>query len=127
MKWITRSHVHVDRVACPWLIKRFVDNEAEFLFVPNNEVMNVAKREGAIPFDARGQAELDHYEGRCSFVGANGKRCNSTWDLEIDHVIPYARGGGNTPDNLRLLCRRHNMHEAGKMYGGAFMKNRTDE
>ena len=67
MKWVTRSHVHVDRVACPWLIKRFVDNEAEFLFVPNNEVMGVAKREEAIPFDAMGQAELDHHEGRCSF------------------------------------------------------------
>jgi len=67
MKWVTRSHVHVDRVACPWLIKRFVDNEAEFLFVPNNEVMDVAKREKATPFDAMGQAELDHHEGRCSF------------------------------------------------------------
>jgi len=67
MIWVTRSHVHVDRVACPWLIKRFIDNEAEFLFVPNSEVMSVAKREDAIPFDARGQAEIDHYEGRCSF------------------------------------------------------------
>ena len=67
MIWVTRSHVHVDRVACPWLIKRFVDNEAEFLFVPNSEVLSVAKKEDAIPFDARGQAELDHYEGRCSF------------------------------------------------------------
>ena len=67
MKWVTRSHVHVDRVACPWLIKRFVDPEAEFLFVPRDEVMAVAAREGAIPFDAKGQAELDHHEGRCSF------------------------------------------------------------
>ena len=67
MKWVTRSHVHVDRVACPWLIMRFVDNEAEFLFVPNSEVIDVAEREGAIPFDAMGQAELDHHEGRCSF------------------------------------------------------------
>jgi len=67
MLWITRSHVHVDRVACPWLIKRFIDNEAEFLFVPNSEVMSVAEREEAIPFDARGKAELDHHEGRCSF------------------------------------------------------------
>ncbi|MBI4297593.1 MAG: chromate resistance protein [Chloroflexi bacterium] len=67
MKWVTRSHVHVDRVACPWLISRFIDNEAEFLFVPNNEVINVAQRADAIPFDARGQVELDHHEGRCSF------------------------------------------------------------
>ncbi len=63
--------------------------------------------------------------GRCSFVGANGKRCNSTWDLEIDHIVPYARGGGSTPDNLRVLCRKHNMQQAGKTYGGAFMENRV--
>jgi hypothetical protein len=67
MKWITRSHVHVDRVACPWLISRFIDNEAEFLFVPPNQVKAVAEKTGAIPFDAMGQAELDHHEGRCSF------------------------------------------------------------
>jgi len=67
MKWVTREHVHVDRVACPWLIKNFVDTDAEFIFAPRDEVMNVAQREGAIPFDAMGQAELDHHEGRCSF------------------------------------------------------------
>jgi len=67
MKWVTRSHVHVDRVACPWLIQRFVDNEAEFFFVPASQVMEVAEREGAIPFDAMGKAEIDHHEGRCSF------------------------------------------------------------
>ncbi len=66
MKWITRSHVHVDRVACPWLITRFVDNEAEFLFVPKNQLDQVAKETGAIPFDAPG-VELGHREGRCSF------------------------------------------------------------
>ena len=66
MKWITRSHVHVDRVACPWLILRFVDNEAEFLFVPANQVKKVAAETGAIPFDAP-DVELGHHEGRCSF------------------------------------------------------------
>jgi hypothetical protein len=66
MKWITRSHVHVDRVACPWLITRFVDNEAEFLFVPKSQVDKVAAEIGAIPFDAPG-VELGHHEGRCSF------------------------------------------------------------
>jgi hypothetical protein len=49
MKWITREHVKVDRVACPWLIKRFVDDDAEFLFVPADQVMTVAEREGATP------------------------------------------------------------------------------
>lgn len=66
MKWITRSHVHVDRVACPWLITRFVDNQAEFLFVPKNEIERVARDSGAIPFDYPG-VELGHLEGRCSF------------------------------------------------------------
>jgi len=66
MRWITRSHVHVDRVACPWLITRFIDNKAEFLFVPKNQVDKVAAETGAIPFDAPG-VELGHQDGRCSF------------------------------------------------------------
>lgn len=66
MQWITRAHVHVDRVACPWLITRFVDNEAEFLFVPKNQIDAVAKETGAIPFDAPG-VELGHVDQRCSF------------------------------------------------------------
>jgi hypothetical protein len=66
MKWITRSHVHVDRVACPWLITRFIDNQAEFLFVPKNQIDRIAEANGAIPFDAPG-VELGHHEGRCSF------------------------------------------------------------
>jgi len=60
MKWVTRKGALVDRIACPWLIKRFIDPEAEFIFVPAEEVLKVAEREGAIPFDTRG-AELDHY------------------------------------------------------------------
>jgi hypothetical protein len=66
MKWITREKVKVDRVACPWLIRKFVDSAAEFLFVPANQVLVVAEREGAIPFDVPG-VELGHHEGRCSF------------------------------------------------------------
>jgi hypothetical protein len=67
MKWITRSHVHVDRVACPWLIKRFVDSQAEFLFVAADKVQAVAETEGAIPFDISG-VELGHKDSDCSFV-----------------------------------------------------------
>ena len=66
MLWVTRSHVHVDRVACPWLITRFVDSEAEFLFVPASQIDQVVDQTGAIPFDAPG-VELGHAEGRCSF------------------------------------------------------------
>jgi hypothetical protein len=66
MKWITRSHVHVDRVACPWLITRFIDSEAEFLFVPKGQVLETAAKEQAIPFDTPG-AELHHRADQCSF------------------------------------------------------------
>ena len=66
MKWVTRSHVHVDRVACPWLIRRFIDSEAEFLLVPKSQVKAVAEKEGAIPFDTPG-AELDHDGDLCTF------------------------------------------------------------
>lgn len=66
MKWVTREHVKVERVACPWLIRHFVDAGAEFLFVPADQVMAVAEREGAIPFDAPG-VELGHHGDRCSF------------------------------------------------------------
>lgn len=65
MRWVTRSHVHVDRVACPWLIRRFVDSQAEFLFVARNRVAEVTK-EGAIPFDVP-DVELGHHDGKCSF------------------------------------------------------------
>jgi hypothetical protein len=66
MKWVTRSHVHVDRVACPWLIQRFIDSEAEFLFVPAGRIEATVKEEGAIPFDAPG-VELGHHGSKCSF------------------------------------------------------------
>jgi hypothetical protein len=66
MKWVTRKNASVDRIACPWLIKRFIDQEAEFLFVPAQEVSAVAEREGAIPYDVGG-VELGHVDGRCSF------------------------------------------------------------
>jgi len=66
VKWVTRENVHVDRVACPWLIKRFVDPEAKFLFVPPEKVQETAAREKAIPFDAQG-VELGHKGDKCSF------------------------------------------------------------
>lgn len=66
MKWVTRKNAKVDRIACPWLVRRFVDPEAEFLYVPADDVLPVGAREGAIPFDVPG-VELGHVEGRCSF------------------------------------------------------------
>ena len=69
MKWITRKDIRVDRVACPWLIKRFVDPQAEFLFVEEKDLLEQAKRQQAIPFDApRIEAiKLNHRGSHCSF------------------------------------------------------------
>ena len=66
MKWITRERARVDRIACPWLITRFVDPAPEFLFVPSNQVLDVAKRESAIPYDIP-NVELGHHGAACSF------------------------------------------------------------
>ncbi len=66
MKWVTRAGAKTDRVACPWLIKKFIDEEAEFLFVPREEVLAVAEREGAISLDASG-ARYTRRQGKCSF------------------------------------------------------------
>src|SRR5437764_12617016 len=66
MKWVTRANVKVDRVACPWLIRTFIDRDAEFLFVPSGEVESVARTTGAIPYDVAG-VELGHHGEECSF------------------------------------------------------------
>ena len=66
MKWITRERPKIDRIACPWLIKRFVDAQAEFIFVPANKVFVEAEKLKAIPYDIAG-AEYSHYEEECTF------------------------------------------------------------
>jgi hypothetical protein len=85
MLWVTRSHVHVDRVACPWLITRFVDNEAEFRFVPKSMIATIVKEEGAIPFDAP-DVELGHREGHCSFESIMQK-----YDLKDPGLVRLAQ------------------------------------
>jgi hypothetical protein len=66
MKWVTREHVHVDRTACPWLIRKFIDSKAEFIFVPTEKIEEVEKTQGAKPFDAP-RVKLGHRDGKCSF------------------------------------------------------------
>ena len=66
MKWITREHPKIDRVACPWLIRRFIDESPEFLFVPADQVTEISKHEDATPYDVPG-ARLSHVGERCSF------------------------------------------------------------
>lgn len=66
MQGVTRRNARVDRIACPWLIQRFIDPKAEFPFVPDGDVMDTARREGALPFDVPG-VELGHHGDRCAF------------------------------------------------------------
>lgn len=104
MKWVTRRDAKVDRVACPWLIRRFVDPGAEFLYVPAEDVAAVVEREPAIPYDVDG-VELGHVQGRCSFESIMVKYGLSDPALErlakIVHgadiasdidIVPEARG-----------------------------------
>lgn len=81
MRWITRARVKVDRVACPWLITKFVDHEAEFFFVPGDQVLAEAARLGAIPFDVHG-VELGHHGQECSFEAILRK-----YDLASDPAL----------------------------------------
>jgi hypothetical protein len=82
MKWITREKVKVDRVACPWLIKNFVDPGAQFLFVPAGEVLARAQQEGAIPFDVP-DVEFGHHTGKCSFEALVSKYCSEDPALQL--------------------------------------------
>lgn len=83
MKWITREHPKVDRVACPWLIERFIDPHAEFLYVPSAEVLATAQRVGATPYDVSG-VELGHHGAECSFDAFVHR-----YDLAKDPALAY--------------------------------------
>jgi hypothetical protein len=88
MKWITRERPKIDRIACPWLIKKFVDHEAEFLYVPSTEVLNIAKEQAATPYDVPG-VELTHEGPHCSF-DAFIKKYNLT-DPALIHLAEIVR------------------------------------
>jgi hypothetical protein len=97
MKFVTRENVKVDRVACPWLIARFVDPAAEFLFVPAGDVMAVAAREGAIAFDVAG-AELGHHGPLCSFDAVVAKF--GVVAPGMDHMARIVRGADTEAKGL---------------------------
>jgi hypothetical protein len=97
MKWVTRERVKVDRVACPWLIRKFVDPQAEFLFVPADMVMETAEREGAVPFDVP-NVELGHHGKECSF-DAIVKKYNLAGDLALV-LLAKVVNGADTDNSL---------------------------
>jgi hypothetical protein len=102
MKWVTRARPKVDRIACPWLIKRFVDPEAEFLYVPTDQVMEVAKKEPAIPFDVP-NVELGHHGAECSF-DAIIRKYNLT-DPALQKLAIIVRGADTEAKDLAPECR----------------------
>ncbi len=107
MKWITRERPKVDRVACPWLIQRFVDPAAEFLYVPREQVMALAQREGAIPYDVAG-VELAHHGDECSF-DAIVKKYGLERDPAVVAMAKIVRGADTpardlTPESRGLLA-----------------------
>lgn len=111
MKWISRENANVDRIACPWLIRRFIDKDAEFLFVPKEQVMAVAEREGATPYDVPG-VELGHVEGRCSFesimlrYGLMGDRALVEM-AKIVHAADVSADMGTSPQGAGLKAIAH--------------------
>ena len=98
MKYVTRANANVDRVACPWLIKRFVDPQAEFLFVPAADVMATAEREQAIPYDVP-NVELGHVDGRCSFESIIRKyQLNDPALAELARIVH----GADVADDVKI-------------------------
>ncbi len=104
MKWVTREKARVDRIACPWLVSRFIDPEATFLFVPKDAVLRTAEREGAIPFDVAG-VELGHHGDRCSFDAFLEKyRLDDPALLALARIVRGADTGARslTPESAGL-------------------------
>lgn len=115
MKWITRERPRVDRVACPWLVERFIDREAEFLYVPRDRVMAEAERLGATPYDVPA-VELGHHGAECSFdafvqkygLGGDGAlaymaRVIRGADTPAKDLTPESRGVEALLDGVRLV------------------------
>jgi len=104
MKWVTRARPKVDRIACPWLIRKFVDPEAEFLYVPPDEVAAVAARTGATPYDVP-DVELGHHGPECSFDAILHKyRLNDPALLRLARIVRGADTGAKdlTPESRGL-------------------------
>lgn len=106
MKWVTREHPKIDRIACPWLISRFIDEQAEFLYVPAGEVMAVAQAQGAIPYDVPG-VEFGHVGDLCSFDAFLNKY--QLTDPALHRLAAIVRGADTgrpdlTPQSSGLLA-----------------------
>jgi len=115
VKWVTRERPKTDRIACPWLIRRFIDPDAEIVYVPNDQVLDYAAREGATSFDAPG-ATYAHRDGKCSFetlvdeyqiddpaIALLGKVVHGADVSEDRDATPQSRGLEAIADGFALL------------------------
>jgi len=100
-KWVTREHPKIDRIACPWLISRFVNPNAEFIYVPPNDVTKVANDVGGTPYDIKG-AEFGHVGDRCSFDAII--RIYDIHDQPLDHLATIVRGADTSRPDLTPQC-----------------------
>ncbi|MEA2678235.1 MAG: hypothetical protein QOJ81_2376 [Chloroflexota bacterium] len=107
MKWVTREHPHTDRIACPWLILTFIDADAEIVYVPRDQVLEYAEREGAMSFDAPG-AKYTHQDGKCSFETLISEfRITDPAVLlmaKVVHGADVAEDVGQTPESAGLMA-----------------------
>jgi len=101
MKWITREHAKVNRIACPWLIKNFVDSEAKFLFIPSHKVLETMRNENAIPFDIP-NVELGHHDDECSFDSIIKKYQLDKKNPELLFLAEIVRGADTEKDKQHL-------------------------
>lgn len=97
MKWVTRERPKIDRIACPWLIRRFIEPDAEFLYVPADQVLDIAEAEGAIPYDIPG-VEFSHVGEKCSFDAFLDKY--DLTDPALLHLAEIVRGADTSRLNL---------------------------
>ena len=100
-KWVTREHPKIDRIACPWLIRRFIDPQAEFIYVPTKDVLDVAKETGGTPYDIDG-VEFTHEGERCSFDTI--LRIYGIKDPALDHLAEIVRGADTSRHDLAPQC-----------------------
>ena len=100
-KWVTREHPKIDRIACPWLIRRFIDPRAEFIYVPTKDVVATARQTGGIPYDIDG-VEFTHEGERCSFDTI--LRIYGIADPALDHLATIVRGADTSRHDLAAQC-----------------------
>ena len=100
-KWVTRERPKIDRIACPWLIARFIDPDAQFIYVPDARVLAVAKETGAIPYDVKG-VEYTHEGERCSFDTI--LRIQDIHDAALDRLATIVRGADTSRHDLAAQC-----------------------